>query len=80
MWSLQKKDMVLHYLQTLSVQSVHPRTMAGYCIYILVGFLPITLFYLAIVMFQVSATSGPLNVFVFSAQIIAFAISIVNLA
>ena len=43
----------------------------GWALYILLQFLPITMFYLVIVMFQVSATSGPLNVFIFSAQIIA---------
>ena len=43
----------------------------GWALYLLIGFLPITVFYLVIVMFQVSATSGPLNVFIFSAQIIA---------
>ena len=46
----------------------------GWALYLLLGFLPITVFYLIIVMFQVSATSGPLNVFIFSAQIIAIAI------
>ena len=46
----------------------------GWALYLLVGFLPITLFYLIIVMFQVSATSGPLNAFIFSAQIITTAI------
>ena len=51
----------------------------GWALYLLSGFLPITVFYLVIVIFQVSATSGPLNVFIFSAQAIAFAISIVNL-
>ena len=43
----------------------------GWALYLLLQFLPITVFYLVIVMFQVSATSGPLNVFIFSAQIIA---------
>ena len=46
----------------------------GWALYLLLGFLPITVFYLIIVMFQVSATSGPLNVFIFSAQIIAISI------
>ena len=46
----------------------------GWALYLLVGFLPITLFYLVIVMFQVSATSGPLNAFIFSAQIVTTAI------
>ena len=46
----------------------------GWALYLLLGFLPITVFYLIIVMFQVSATSGPLNVFIFSAQIIAITI------
>ena len=43
----------------------------SWALYLLLQFLPITVFYLIIVMFQVSATSGPLNVFIFSAQIIA---------
>ena len=42
----------------------------GWALYLLIGFLPITVFYLVIVMFQVSATSGPLNAFIFSAQVI----------
>ena len=46
----------------------------GWALYLLLGFLPIAVFYLIIVMFQVSATSGPLNVFIFSAKIIAIAI------
>ena len=46
----------------------------GWALYLLLVVLPITVFYLIIVMFQVSATSGPLNVFIFSAQIIAIAI------
>ena len=51
----------------------------GWALYLLIGFLPITLFYVVIVMFQVSATSGPLNVFIFSSQIIATAMSLDNL-
>ena len=51
----------------------------GWALYLLIGFLPITVFYLVIVMFQVSATSGPLNVFIFSAQIIASVMSLDNL-
>ena len=43
----------------------------GWALYLLLEFLPITVFYLVIVTFQVSATSGPLNVFIFSAQAIA---------
>ena len=43
----------------------------GWALYLLLEFLPITVFYLVIVIFQVSATSGPLNVFIFSAQAIA---------
>ena len=43
----------------------------GWALYLLVEFLPITVFYVIIVTFQVSATSGPLNVFIFSAQLIA---------
>ena len=43
----------------------------GWALYLLLEFLPITVFYLVIVTFQVSATSGPLNVFIFSAQVIA---------
>ena len=50
----------------------------GWVLYLLLQFLPITLFYLIIVMFQVSATSGLLNVFIFSSQAIAFGISVVN--
>ena len=50
-------------------------TNYGWALYLLLGFLPITVFYLIIVMFQVSATSGPLNVFIFSAQIITIAIN-----
>ena len=52
----------------------------GWALYLLLQFLPITVFYLIIVMFQVSATSGPHNAFIFSAQAIAFGISVVNLA
>ena len=51
----------------------------GWALYLLIGFLPVTLFYLVIVMFQVSATSGPLNAFIFSAQIIASVMSLDNL-
>ena len=43
----------------------------GWALYLLLEFLPITVFYLVIVTFQISATSGPLNVFIFSAQLIA---------
>ena len=43
----------------------------GWALYLLLEFLPITVFYLVIVIFQVSATSGPLNGFIFSAQVIA---------
>ena len=43
----------------------------GWALYLLLEFLPITVFYLVIVTFQVSATSGTLNVFIFSAQAIA---------
>ena len=43
----------------------------GWALYLLLEFLPITVFYLVIVTFQVSATSGPLNVFIFSAQLLA---------
>ena len=43
----------------------------GWALYLLLEFLPITVFYLVIVTFQVSATSGPLNVFIFTAQLIA---------
>ena len=47
----------------------------GWTLYLLLGFLPITVFYLAVHcdVFQVSATSGPLSAFTFSAQIIASA-------
>ena len=38
----------------------------GWALYLLQEFLPITVFYLVIVTFQVSATSGPLNVFIYS--------------
>ena len=44
----------------------------GWALYLLLEFLPITVFYLVIVTFQISATSGPLNVFIFSAQLIAY--------
>ena len=46
----------------------------GWALYLLLEFLPITVFYLVIVTFQVSATSGPLNVFIFSAQLIAYSL------
>ena len=46
----------------------------GWALYLLLEFLPITVFYLVIVTFQVSATSGPLNVFIFSAQVIAYSL------
>ena len=42
-----------------------------WALYLLLEFLPITVFYLVIVTFQISATSGPLNVFIFSAQVVA---------
>lgn len=45
-------------------------TNYGLALYLLLEFLPITVLYLIIVALQVSATSGPLNTFVFSAQII----------
>ena len=44
----------------------------GWALYLLLEFLPITVFYLVIVTFHVSATSGPLNVFIFSAQMIVY--------
>ena len=44
----------------------------SWAMYLLFEFLLITVFYLVIVTFQVSATSGPLNVFIFSAQVIAY--------
>ena len=46
----------------------------GWALYLLLEFLPITVFYLVIVTFQVSATSGPLNVFIFSAQVNAYSL------
>ena len=51
----------------------------GWVLYIFLEFLPVTVFYLIIVGFQVSATSGPLNAFIFSAQIIASTIKNNNL-
>ena len=36
----------------------------GWALYLTLEFLPITVFYMVIVIFQVSATSGPLNVFI----------------
>ena len=50
----------------------------GWALYLLLEFLPITVFYLIIVTFQISATSGPLNVFIFSAQLIAYALNTHN--
>ena len=50
----------------------------GWALYLLLEFLPITVFYLVIVTFQVSATSGPLNVFIFSAQLIAYTLTYNN--
>ena len=50
----------------------------GWALYLLLELLPITVFYLVIVIFQVSATSGPLNVFIFSAQIIAYILNYNN--
>ena len=38
----------------------------GWALYLLLEFLPITVFYLIIVIFQISTTSGPLNVLIFS--------------
>ena len=46
----------------------------GWALYLLLEFLPITVFYLVIVTFQISATSGPLNVLIFSAQCIAYSL------
>ena len=48
----------------------------GWGLYLAVEFLPITVFYMVIVIFQVSATSGPLNAFIFSAQIIVTTINV----
>ena len=50
----------------------------GWALYLLLEFFPITVFYLVIVTFQVSATSGPLNVFIFSAQLIAYILNYNN--
>ena len=50
----------------------------GWALYLLLEFLPITVFYLIIVTFQISATSGPLNVFIFSAQCIAYSLNYNN--
>ena len=50
----------------------------GWALYLLLEFLPITVFYLIIVTFQVSAISGPLNVFIFSAQCIAYILNYNN--
>ena len=50
----------------------------GWALYLLLEFLPITVFYLIIVTFQVSATSGPLNVFILSAQLIAYILNYNN--
>ena len=66
-----KKGMALHYLEIMSVHSVLPTTMAGHCMYFLSFCQSLHVFYLVIVTFQISATSGPLNVFIFSAQMIA---------
>ena len=46
----------------------------GWTLYLLLEFLPITVFYLVIATFQVSATSGLLNVFIFSAQVNAYSL------
>ena len=51
----------------------------GWALYLLFEFLLITVFYLVIVIFQVSATSGPLNVFIFSAQVITYVMNKYNL-
>ena len=67
-----KKGMALHYLEIMSVHSVLPTTMAGHCMQYFLSFCQsLHVFYLVIVTFQISATSGPLNVFIFSAQMIA---------
>ena len=50
----------------------------GWAIYVVLEFLPITVFYLFIVIFQVSGTAGPLNAFIFSAQIIVTTINVNN--
>ena len=48
----------------------------GWALYLALEFLPITVFYTVIVVFQVSATSGPLNAFIFSAQMIVTTINV----
>ena len=50
----------------------------SWALYLLLEFLPITVFYLVIATFQVSATSGPLNEFIFSAQVIASTVNASN--
>jgi len=47
----------------------------GWAMYLVLEFLPITVFYLFVVIFQVSATAGPLNAFIFVQQHLKFVLT-----
>ena len=62
---------------SLDPTCVNCTTMSyGWALYLALEFLPITVFYAVIVVFQVSAMSGPLNAFIFSAQMIVTTIDV----
>lgn len=48
----------------------------GWALYLLTEFVPITAFYLFVVLFDVSVTSGPANAFVFFAQVLTAVFSV----